>query len=254
MVATTSDDRATLTNRRSLRRRLVRVLGLVLVSLSLFVFWRWVSGNLGEVVPNRVYRSAQLGPTALARLIRTRGIKTVLNLRGRNPNASWYRRERETALASQATQIDFSMASDLRLTRAQARTLLDVLNQCEYPIVIHCEWGAERTGLVSAIVALSSAEGSIEKARSQFSPYYLFLPTAHGRTMRSLVDSYQSWLEIRRLDHSADTFRRWIRDDYRPNGPSREDWRYNPYPLAEIERPGSRERLTIPSPSASIGR
>ena len=245
MVATTTRDRPTLSGRRRLIRRLARLLTIAIVSPAIFVGWRWASGNLGEVEHNRVFRSAQLGPKAIERLVRAHGIKTVINLRGRNPEARWYRLEREATLKAGATHVDFSMASDMWLSRNQAHALMNVLKDCEYPIAIHCEWGAERTGLVSAFVSLSRPGNTIDEARGQFSPYYLFLPNAHGKTMRSHVDAYQAWLAVKHMIHSAESFRLWIAEEYRPLGPSREDWPFNPYPLVEIEKPGAPKRVVL---------
>ena len=254
MVAKTPRDGSSLIARHPGIVRLARVAAIAVGSVAAFVAWRWETGNLGEVEPKVVFRSAQLGPKEFGRVVRTQGIKTVLNLRGRNPNAKWYRLERDAVLKAGATHVDFSMASDMWLSRSQAHALIDVLQKCNYPILIHCEWGSERTGLVSAIVALARPGGSIERARRQFSSYYLFVPDAHGRTMRGMIDHYQSSLEARHVDHSPEEFKRWLIDDYRPRGPSREDWPYNPYPLVEIERPGGGERVTILERSGARSR
>jgi hypothetical protein len=190
-----------------------------------------VSGNLGVVEPGRIYRSAQLGPEQLRGLIRERGIRTVLNLRGPNPESAWYRDEVAATLDAGAVQVDVPLASDMWLSKDQARTILEVLDGAPRPILIHCEFGAERTGLVSAIVELLEPGRTLADARGQFSLRYLFLPTRDGRVMLGHLDRYASWLRAARLAHSPSAFRRWLLTAYVPPYPnSREHWSCNPYP------------------------
>lgn len=203
---------------------------------------RLSENNFGTVAPGRIYRSAQMGAGALSRAVRTHRIKTVLNLRGSNPDQPWYRAERAATLAAGATQVDVHMASDLWLSRAQARTLVQVLDTCEYPLLIHCQWGSERTGLVSAITELLRPGGSVADARHQFRLHYLFVPAGDGVVMAAHVERYADWLRGRNLAHSPALFRRWLAEDYRPDSPSREYWPYDPYPPVIVSRPQAEKR------------
>jgi protein tyrosine phosphatase (PTP) superfamily phosphohydrolase (DUF442 family) len=223
--------------RRARWRRVARPVAAVLLAALAIVGWRWGTGNFGVVEPGRIYRSAQLGPGALAQILRDRRIKTVLNLRGSNPDQAWYRAERAATLAAGATQVDVPMSSDQWLARDQARTLLEVLDSGAYPLLIHCEWGAERTGLVAAIATLLRPGASLADARAQFSPYFLFLPIRDGRVMAGHLDAYEAWLRQNRVAHTPGRFRLWLAQDYRPGSPSREYWPYNPYPLVVVSRP-----------------
>jgi protein tyrosine phosphatase (PTP) superfamily phosphohydrolase (DUF442 family) len=203
----------------------------------LFLGARLWENNSGTVVPGRIYRSAQMPASDLARAIRGQHIRTVLNLRGPNPQQTWYRSEREATLAAGASHVDFQMASNLWLSRAQAKTLLDVLDRCDYPILVHCQWGAERTGLVSAVTELLRPGGSLASARRQFSAYYLYVPAGDGVVMEGHLDRYERWLHSQRLEHSPARFRHWLADVYQPGHPSRDDWPFDPYPLVIVSRP-----------------
>ena len=161
----------------------------------------------------------------------------MLNLRGSNPDQGWYRSERAATLAAGATQVDVPISSDQWLSRDQARTLLQVLDTSAYPLLIHCEWGAERTGLVSALATLLRPGSSLAEARAQFSLAYLFLPTRDGRVMAGHLDGYEAWLRKHRLTHTPARLRRWLAEVYRPGHPSREHWPSNPYPLVVVTRP-----------------
>ncbi|HWE39500.1 MAG TPA: tyrosine-protein phosphatase [Isosphaeraceae bacterium] len=223
------------------RRLLARLAATLALAALAFLGVRWGTGNRGDVVPGRVLRSAQLDSKMLAKVLRAEKIRTVLNLRGGNPHQPWYNAERTATLAAGASQVDFPMATDLWLSREQARTLLRVLDSAEYPLLIHCQWGAERTGLVAAFAVLLRPGGTLAEARRQFSLYYLFLPTRHGRMMSGHLDAYEAWLRSSHLDHAPEHFRRWLGSAYAPppGGPSREIWRCNPYPLVEVHRPGT---------------
>jgi hypothetical protein len=185
----------------------------------------------------------------LARTVRSHAIKTVLNLRGANPAQSWYREERAATLAAGASQVDVHMASDHWLSRDQARTLLRVLDTSEYPLIVHCQWGAERTGLVSAFIALLRPGGSLADARQQFSLYYLFVPAKDGLVMRAHLDRYESWLHAHGLRHSPVHFRHWLSNVYQPGYPSREYWAFDPYPPVVISRPTRKTSLRNTKPS-----
>lgn len=218
---------------RDIRRTLVSAL----IVPAVFVGWTWATGNVAQVAPG-VYRSAQLGPEALARTIRTRGIKTVLNLRGRNLDQPWYRAERSATLARGATQIDVALASDHWMSREQARSLFNVLATCQRPVLIHCEWGAERTGLAAAFAELLRPGATLDDARAQFSTAFLFLPMRDGLVMCGHLDRYASWLTSTGRVHAPAEFHHWVFEVYRPGLPSREHWPCNPYPLAVVTRAG----------------
>jgi protein tyrosine phosphatase (PTP) superfamily phosphohydrolase (DUF442 family) len=215
--------------RRALRASLALIL-LLALPLGAAITWRRASGNLGTVRPHRVYRSAQLDGPGFARLIREKGIRTILNLRGPNPDQPWYRAELAASKAANVTHIDLPMASDQWLSHEQAESLLSVLDTCDFPLLIHCEFGAERTGLVSAVVELLDPASSLDDAEGQFTLRHLFLPIKDGRVMLGHLRQYEAWLAARGEPHSPDRFRRWLARDYRPGSPSREYWPCNPYP------------------------
>ena len=223
--------------RRRRTKRLLRVVLLLAAIPSTFVLGRWATGNRGTIQPGRIYRSAQLSAGQLAATIEHRQIRSVLNLRGANPDQPWYRAEWTATLGAGASQVDIPLASDLWLSRAQARTLVDTLDSIDYPILVHCQWGAERTGLVAAVAELLRPGGSVRSARAQFSPWFLFLPVKDGRVMIGHVDLYERWLKASSRTHSPSTFRAWLLSTYSPPSPSREQWPYDPYPPRVVARP-----------------
>jgi hypothetical protein len=202
----------------------------------LFVAWDQANSNFGTVQPGRIYRSGQMPAASLRRTIHDYNIRTVLNLRGPNRDA-WYRAERAATLDSGAAQIDIPMSSCVWMSRAQLSTLVETLDTAEYPLLIHCQWGSERTGLVSAFAELLRPGSTLADARAQFSIRYLFLRIRDGKIMAEHLDQYAAWLQAHGWKHEPARFRRWVRDGFRPQVPNREQWPYDPYPLVVVTRP-----------------
>jgi protein tyrosine phosphatase (PTP) superfamily phosphohydrolase (DUF442 family) len=210
----------------------------LIVTGGLYVAWDQANHNFGEVQHGRIYRSGQMPASALVRTIRNHKIRTILNLRGSNRD-DWYTAERRATLDSSATQVDIAMSSCIWMSRAQLRTVVQTLDTAEYPMLIHCQWGAERTGLISAFAELLRPGGTLEAARAQFSVRYLFLRINDGKIMAEHLDQYERWLADKGWAHEPDRFRQWVEDGYRPQLPNREQWPYDPYPLVVISRPES---------------
>ena len=173
----------------------------------------------------------------LSTTIREHGVKTVLNLRGPNPDQDWYRAERDATTAAGATQVDVSLSSCIWMSRVQLRTLVKALDEASRPLLIHCAWGSERTGLVSAIAELLREGSTLDDARAQFTIRYLYVPVGDGRIMSQAIDQYEAWLNAQGIGHRPEAFRRWAESGYRPGNPSREAWPYDPYPLIVVTPP-----------------
>jgi len=209
---------------------------LILLPL-LWVGWIEAHSNFGVVQPERIFRSGQMPAKTLAQTIHEHGIKTVLNLRGVNETNSWYRDERDTTTHLGATQIDVNMSSCQWLSRDELKTLIRTLETCDYPLLIHCQWGSERTALISAFSELLRPGSTLEEARSQFTIRHLFVPVGDGKLMPYHLDAYEEWLRSQKLSHSPDVFRRWAFEAYESKSPSRDEWPYDPYPLRTVTRP-----------------
>jgi hypothetical protein len=193
-----------------------------------------------------------MSASALNRTLRERGIRTVINLRGPNPDAGWYREELAATLAQGATHVDVPMSSCVWMSHIQLRKLIHVLDTCDYPAIIHCSWGSERTGLTAAIVRLLRPGGTLAEARDELALRYLYVRLGDGRIMAEFLDQYEAWLRARRAEHTPDLFRKWAAEDYRPGRPSREDWPYDPSPLTVVTRPSRREAREAAGESAAL--
>lgn len=237
----------------TLRRRARRVLAVVGLAAAMpagWITWNQAHGNFGVVQPGRIYRSAQLSAPMLARTLRDYNVQTVLNLRGPNPELDWYRTERDATLAAGATQIDVALSSCIWMSRAQLHTLIRTLDASRYPILIHCAWGSERTGLISAFGELLREGSTLDDARAQLTVAHLYVPFGDGKIMGEMLDQYASWLDAKGLSHHPEAFREWVADGYTPGEPDREKWAWDPYPLIVVTRPEPERTAALRSDSA----
>ena len=80
-----------------------------------------LTGNFAPVVDGEVYRSNQPTAAQLKTYSRTRGIRSVINLRGDGSGEEWYRQEVATSKSLGIVHYDFPMSDreELSLERAQ---------------------------------------------------------------------------------------------------------------------------------------
>jgi hypothetical protein len=230
-------------------------MALVLAVPTTWIAWNQATFNFAVLKPGRIYRSGQMSPSALRRTLREHHIKTVLNLRGPNPQDAWYRDELATTLAAGATQIDIPLSSCVWMSRIQFRTLVRVLETCEYPLLLHCAWGSERTGITAAAAELLTPGSTLASARQQLALRYLYVRLRGGRIMAELLDQYENWLHAKSLEHRPVVFRQWVAAGYVPGNPSREEWPYDPCPLLVVTYPPRAQAvLQVGSETARVER
>lgn len=177
-----------------------------------------VGNNQHEVIPGLVYRCNQPSPAGLRSTIADKGIRTVINLRGFGPYMAWYQGEARTTCAAGISQEDITLSA-LRLPPpAELRRLIEVLDNTEYPILIHCKAGADRTGLAATIVLLLYTDATLSQARRQLWPRYGHFRFGRAAAMDDFFDRYEAWLAGR--PHTPELFRDWALHHYSP-GPAR---------------------------------
>jgi protein tyrosine phosphatase (PTP) superfamily phosphohydrolase (DUF442 family) len=206
--------------RRSVRWALRGLTFLLIALLGYEVFRVAAWTNRHDVIPGRVYRSAQPTGDELRAEVRAKNIRTVVNLRGVSPGPDWYTDETRAAHDLNVSQEDVTLSANRLPPPAELRRLLDVLDHTEYPILIHCKRGADRTGLVSAIVRLLQTDDTLSQAKRQLWPRYGHVEFGRTAALDRFFDSYDTWLAGE--PHTPERFRDWVLNHYSP-GPARSD-------------------------------
>ncbi len=194
-----------------------------------------IYGGLNEhtVIPGRVYRVAQPSERDLEELTARHGIRTVLNLRGTNTWDDWYQDECRGTFAADIAQEDVTLSAQTLPFPAELRRVIEVLDRSEYPIVVHCKQGADRTGLVSAIVLLLYTDATLDAARRQLWPRYGHWPVARTVNMDLFFDLYEQKLRGEGAAHTPVRFRKWALGEYCP-GPARSHLCWENAPPTEV--------------------
>jgi protein tyrosine/serine phosphatase len=158
--------------------------------------------NLHAIKPGAAYRSAQVDGQSLALIIEALEIQTVINLRGENVGSAWYDTEIRVCAEANVDHVDIRMSANELPPRTELLAVFDTLSTARYPILIHCNAGADRTGAVAAIYRMTILGESYDRAKAELTPLYGHFE-AFTPEMDQLVRMYQP-------------SRTWILEEYEP--------------------------------------
>lgn len=146
--------------------------GIAVVSLAAYLSYIFWTGNFDTLVPNEVYRSAQVVGTDLHDYVAEHGIKSVLNLRGAEPRGDWYAHEVAESQRLGLVHANFAMSASKRIAPEQVFELIALMRSLPKPLLIHCRHGSDRTGLASALYLAAISGADEDTAEAQLSLYY----------------------------------------------------------------------------------
>ncbi len=198
-------------------KRIRKIIARIFICLVIFILLGWLSyqswlNTAHAVIANKVYRSAQLSPEALKRVVETKHIKTIINLRGAHPKIQWYQEELAISKQMGIQHDDVSLSSYQRPSKTELRQLISLLQQAQEPILIHCLSGVDRSGFASAIALILDENASLQQSQRQFS--LLYLATSQDSIGKLVFHDYERWLSTHHLEHSQSHFLEWA---YLPN-------------------------------------
>ncbi|NUM54986.1 MAG: tyrosine-protein phosphatase [Candidatus Hydrogenedentes bacterium] len=153
--------------------------------------------NLQTVEPGQFYRSGQMYGIELDAAIGWKEIKTVVNLRGENPDESWYSCEVAVCEQNDVAHHDLSWTMRRIPTPESLLQLIDWINSEPRPILVHCQAGVHRAAVASAVYRLLRGD-SVEEAREEFGIFFMDAPIG------ALLDLYDE----------SKPFEKWAREDY----------------------------------------
>ncbi len=170
--------------------RLVRRLGVGLAATAAAIVvaaggvWLAIQGdgNVHVLEPGVAIRAAQPSAARLDDIVRTYGVRSVVNLRGPNAGQPWYDEEMAASRRLGLAHVDIALSARQELTPAQLDAVLARVAQAPKPVLIHCNGGSDRTGLVSAAWVWSRG-GSADDAGKQLAVRYGHFPWLGSRTV-----------------------------------------------------------------------
>jgi protein tyrosine phosphatase (PTP) superfamily phosphohydrolase (DUF442 family) len=158
-------------------------------------------------VSDRVWRSAQPTPQGLRREKR-RGFRTIICVRGSFPFRPWPL-EQEACERYGLALFKMHIRGREAPSKGELLALIDLLETAEYPLLIHCKSGADRTGFVAAVYLLAIEKDSPENALAQLSLRYGHLRTSRAGILREVIKAYVD----DGVPHGL-TFRQWVETGY----------------------------------------
>lgn len=198
-----------MTSHRNERRSTGTLAARVLVSLLPGLCLVFAAG-CGEEEPNepiilnfhtldegKAYRSPQLSGEALNWVIDRYGIKTVVNLRGHNPDKEWYQEEAAVCRDRNVALVDLSLSSQSLPEPRLLRSIVETLETAERPMLIHCQSGSDRSGMVSALYRIEVLGQDNEAAMRELSSDYWHFRDKKP-CMDTLIEMYEptaAWIE-----------------------------------------------------------
>jgi protein tyrosine/serine phosphatase len=118
----------------------------------------------------------------LEEIVRRHGIRSVINLRGPNAGKAWYDEEIAASNRLGLQHVDIPLSAQHDLTPAQVDAVLALVERAPKPVLIHCNGGSDRTGLVSA-AWLYTRGASAEVAGQQLALRYGHFPWLGSKTV-----------------------------------------------------------------------
>lgn len=183
-------------------------------------------------VADGVARSAQPYLGFYSAFLVSHGFRSLINLRGYNPQISWWHREKRVCQQLGISHFDVKLSSRRLPPREVLVSLFEAYDAASLPVLLKCSGGQDRTSFATALYLLHrKGPEALDEAQRQFAAWpYLHLPkrhqdwlkqfplfaveNAHGIQLKkwagTLYDPqvFAEWLNARGLQHSYDGFQR----------------------------------------------
>lgn len=167
--------------------------------------------NFHWVVPGEAARAMQDWAGGMAGFLRRRGVRAIINLRGRNQDLSWWKKETAIAKAGGIAHFDAMLDSRKLPTREMLERLIESFDAAPRPFLLKCSGGQDRTSFAAALYLIHrDGWGAMQSAQAQFARLpYLHFPKRHQRWLKVFLD-------FARQDSSGLPLKEWINQRYSP--------------------------------------
>lgn len=164
------------TTLRKARKWLIGFPSIAMLALAAYAALTVYTHNLHSVVGNQIYRSGQMSGTDLACAIRRLGLKSIINLRGTNSDRKWFQTEKALACSHCLAYYTVQMSARHEVPLNQMEEIVCLIREAPKPLLLHCDGGADRAGLVAALVRYRYEGKPADEAKQELSIWYGHLP------------------------------------------------------------------------------
>ena len=166
----------------------MRELAKILTEEHNFVNLFWT--NLSKV-DEGVYRSAQLTPWKLEKLIRKYNLKTIINLRGNNKNYM-YQKAKEICkkMGVEYYTVSLLSRSPHKIRKEELEKLIFLLQNAKKPILFHCKAGADRSGFTAVLYHILNGKDKNEAIKKELRLKYGYLSFTKAGRIKKLFEMY----------------------------------------------------------------
>ncbi len=166
-------------------------------------FWRsW------EALPGKMYRSNQPYPFQIKKDIRKYKIKSIINLRGERHCSSFYL-EKNFCQKNSLNLYNFPISSRDLPDKKKLIEFNTLLENIEYPCVMHCKSGADRAGLAAALYLIYKQDYSLLDAKKQLTFKHLHIKYAKT----GILDYFFDRVIAQGIQNKLD-FLNWVNEKY----------------------------------------
>ena len=161
-----------------------------------------------------MYRENQPSPKRIA-LLAEEGIKTILNLRAESPKG-FYLLEEEACQKHGIKLVNFRVYSRDVHTREKIRAAKALFPTLEYPVMMHCKSGADRTGFMGVLYRHFHMGDTIEQAMEQLSFKYLHIKEGKTGMLDFFFNDYLKYAAQEKEAGRDAEFIDWVETVYEP--------------------------------------
>lgn len=120
------------------------------------------------------------------------GVQTVVNLRGEKPGEGWFEDERRGVSRIGARWIHLRTSGQSEPTPELVQAFLDLCqDRANWPIMIHCQGGIHRTGLLSALYRMQFQGWPAERAIEEMEDLYFDWSITDRDALKRWLRRYQ---------------------------------------------------------------
>lgn len=177
--------------------------------LGIYFGYNLLTKNIHAVIPGNIYRSAQLNAHDLDEVTKKFHINSMINLRGPWATDHWYQVEKQFAKTHGIHYYSLKFSAYRLPPKKEIRELVYLLQTVPKPLIFHCEGGADRTGMASAIsLILFKKNATISEVKLEASWHYNAI--SQYSVGYQVLRNYFAWLKKNRVPQSRENFLKWL--------------------------------------------